>query len=68
MMCNQLEENGVFPKWIRNSVNLGNLINHLSMNWTQLKDPLCYLCLTGAVVASWCLVQEVANLINIFKI
>ena len=25
----------------------------ISMNWDQLKDPLCYLCLTGDVVASW---------------
>ena len=40
-----------FPKWIRNSVNSansGNPINHWSMNWAQLKDPICCLCLAGA--------------------
>ena len=36
--------NRVFPKWIRNSANSGNLI-HWSMNWVQFKDPFCYLCL-----------------------
>ena len=45
--------NGVFPKWIRNSMNSGNLINHCSMNCTKFKDPLCCLCLVGALVASW---------------
>ena len=40
-----------------NSENSENLINCSSMNWGQLKGPLCYLCLTGAVVASWFLTQ-----------
>ena len=31
------------------------------MNWAQFKDPLCYLCLLGTVVASWTLTQEVAG-------
>ena len=29
------------------------------MNWAQFKDPHCYLCLQGAVVASWFITQEV---------
>ena len=36
-----IENNGVFPKWNRNSLNSansGNLINHWSMNWAQFKD------------------------------
>ena len=56
--------NSFFSKWNRNSVssaNLGNLINHCSINYDQLKDPVCYLCLTGAEVASWSLTQEVAG-------
>ena len=44
-----------------NSSNSGNLINHWSMNWAQFKDPLCYLCLAGAVTAIWSLTQEVAG-------
>ena len=32
------------------------------MNCGHFKDPVCYLCLTGAVVASWSLTQEVAGL------
>ena len=38
-------DNGVFPKWIRNSVisvNLCNLINHRSMSWALFEDHLCY--------------------------
>ena len=31
------------------------------MNWDQFKDPVCYLCLAGAAVASWSLRQEVAG-------
>ena len=37
------------------------------MNWAQFKDPLCYLCLADAVVASWSLTQEVAGSNNLFK-
>ena len=51
----EINDNGVFPKWIRNSVNsanVGNLTNHRSINWAQFKDPLGNLCLAGAVVAS----------------
>ena len=44
------------------SMNSGNLINHWSMNWAQFKDPLCYLCLTGTVVASWSLKQAATGL------
>ena len=44
-----------------NSVNSGNLINHSSMNWAQLKDPVSHMCLACTMVASWCLTQEVAG-------
>ena len=33
----------------------------------QLKDPVCYRCLAGTVVASWSLTQKVAGLNNLFK-
>ena len=45
-----------------NSANLGNLINHSNMNWAQFKDPVFYMCLAGAVVASWSLTHEVTGL------
>ena len=32
------------------------------MNWDQLKDSVSHICLAGAVVASWSLIQEVAGL------
>ena len=35
------------------------------MNWSQFKYPVCHMCLSGAVVASWSLTQEVAGS-NIF--
>ena len=62
------ESIGVFPKWIRNSANSRNLINHWSMNWAQFKDPFCYMCLAGTVVASWSLRQKVGGLNNLLKI
>ena len=31
------------------------------MNKVHFKDPLCYLCLPGAVVAFWFVKQEVAG-------
>ena len=31
------------------------------MNWPQFKHPVSHMCLAGAVVASWCLTQEVAG-------
>ena len=37
------------------------------MNWAQFKEPFCYLCLAGAVVASRALTQEIAGLNNLFK-
>ena len=37
------------------------------MNWGQFKDPVCHLCLAGAMVVSWSLTQEVAGLNNLFK-
>ena len=58
------QDNGVFPEWIRNSVNSGNLINH----WAQFKDSFCYLCLVCASAASWSLTQEVAGSNNLLKI
>ena len=30
-----------------NSVNLGNLIDHLNMNWDKFKDPISHMCLAG---------------------
>ena len=36
-------------------MNSGNLINHWSMNWSQFKDSMSHMVLTGAVVASWSL-------------
>ena len=44
-----------------NSSYSGNLINHWSMNYAQFTDPVSHMCLAGAVVASWCLTQEVAG-------
>ena len=32
------------------------------MNWAQFKDHISHMCLTGAVVASWSLIQEMAGL------
>ena len=29
------------------------------MNWAQFKDPHCYLCLYGTVLACWIIAQEV---------
>ena len=42
----------VLPKWNRNSLNSANRINHINMNWAQIKDPVSHMCLAGAVVAS----------------
>ena len=41
-----------------NSANSENLENHMSIKVDQFKDPLCYLCLDGAVVSSLALTQE----------
>ena len=38
------------------------------INWAQFKDPLCCVCLAGALVAPWALTQEVAGSNNLFKI
>ena len=57
----EVHYNGVFPKWNRNSMNSGNLLNHWSINWSQFKDPVSHMCLAGAVLASWPLTQEVAG-------
>ena len=50
------------------SANSENLIdlNHWSMNWAQFKNPVCHMCLAGAVVASWSLTQEMAGSNPIF--
>ena len=48
-------------KFSLNSVNLVNQIIHCSLDWDQLKDPLCYLCLSGTVVASLSLRREIAS-------
>ena len=39
----------------------GKLINHWSINWAQFKDTVSYMYLTGAMVISWSLKQEVAG-------
>ena len=57
----QLKRNGVLPKWNRNSANSGNLIDHVNMNSSQLKDPVSHICPASAVVASWSLTQDVAG-------
>ena len=31
------------------------------MNWAAFKDPVSHMCLTGDVVASWSLTQEVVG-------
>ena len=46
---------------VQNTANSGNRINHWSMNWRQFKDHVSHMCLAGAVVASWSLMQEVAG-------
>ena len=38
------------------------------MNWGQFKDPLCYLCLIGPVVAPWSLTPDVAGSNNPFNL
>ena len=43
----------VFPKWNRNSVNSGNLINHCSKNLGQFNDPVSQLYLSDAVETTW---------------
>ena len=43
------------------SANLGNLINHLSMNWDKFRDPVFHMCLAGTVVASPILTQDAAG-------
>ena len=42
-------------------MNLGNLINHRSMNWAQFKDLVPLMCLAGTVVAFWSLTQEMTG-------
>ena len=44
-----------------NSTYSGNPMHRLSMNWGQSEDPLCYLCLGGAVLAFLSFTQEVAG-------
>ena len=36
------------------------------MNWAQFKDPHCYLCLHGTMVAFWFITQEVGARISLF--
>ena len=43
------------------SLNSANLINHWSIKWNQFKVFVSHMCLAGAVVASWSLMQEVAG-------
>ena len=52
----------------QNSVNSVNLINHWSMKLGQFMDPIFYLYLAGAVVASWSFTQVVAGSNRLFKI
>ena len=32
------------------------------MNWAEFEDPVSHVCLSGTMVASWSLIQEVAGL------
>ena len=49
---NELNSNiAVFLKWSKLPLNSENLRNHRCRNKVHFKDPLCYLCLHGAVVA-----------------
>ena len=41
---------------LREMGELGNLINHLSMNWSQFTDPVSHICPAGAAVASLSLI------------
>ena len=41
-----------------NSANSENLINHLSMNWAQFKNPGAHMCRAGAVVISRSLTKD----------
>ena len=36
------------------------------MNWAQFKDPHCYLCLHGAVLACWFSTQKIGGLNTAF--
>ena len=56
---------GVFPKWKGNAVNSAKLIYYCNINWGHFKNPFYYLCLTGAMVTSRYLIQEVASLNNL---
>ena len=38
-----------------------NPINRWSMNLSPFKYPVCHMCLLDAVVASWCLTQQMAG-------
>ena len=64
------QDNGVFPKWVRNSVNSTNPENLIITEaWIRLRFKIlsCYLCLAVTVVASWSLTQEVAGSNTLFK-
>ena len=64
ILINLLWESGVFPKWSRNSLNIGNsenLINHWSMKWVHFQDPVFNMYLAGTLVASWSLTQDAAG-------
>ena len=37
------------------------------MNWDNVKDPLCYLCVLCSVVTPWALTHEFAGLNNPFN-
>ena len=47
-----VSRNGIFPKCKGNSVNSRYLVDLLSMNWGQLKDPFYYLSFAGSAVTS----------------
>ena len=57
-------DNGVFPKWSRTFTEFSKFRehdNHWAWIGINLKDPLSYMCLAGLVVASWCLIKQVAG-------
>ena len=40
-------------------LSLNSVINHI--NWPQFKDLVSHMCLSGTIIASWCLTQVVTG-------
>ena len=48
-------------KFFLNGAEFRESDNNLRMNWAQFKDPFSHMCLSGAEVACWSLMQELAG-------